>query len=204
MNIKYKYIVIPLIIALLFGGRNNEYSNELKEYKKLPLSNSNYNFDKYNDFIAITNRYYNAYLEYINFPYFTKLELKDNSTYTYQDCSLFYFKEHLTFYKNNYSLYINSNNDYKSFELNTSKSFYLYFSYEYLDLRCDNIIYFVKDKYRICIENSSIKSILSYEDLLYYESSLYKIENAEIKSFQDIKKEQELIVIANIYLTEYF
>ena len=204
MNIKYKYIVIPLIIALLFGGRNNAYSNELKEYKRLPLSNSNYNFDKYNDFIAITNRYYNAYLEYINFPYFTKLELKDNSTYTYQDCSLFYFKDHLTFYKNNYSLYINSNNDYKSFELNTSKSFYLYFSYEYLDLRCDNIIYFVKDKYRICIENSSIKSILSYEDLLYYESSLYKIENAEIKSFQDIKKEQELIVIANIYLTEYF
>ena len=204
MNIKYKYIVIPLIIALLFGGRNNEYSNELKEYKRLPLSNSNYNFDKYNDFIAITNRYYNAYLEYINFHYFTKLELKDNSTYTYQDCSLFYFKDHLTFYKNNYSLYINSNNDYKSFELNTSKSFYLYFSYEYLDLRCDNIIYFVKDKYRICIENSSIKSILSYEDLLYYESSLYKIENAEIKSFQDIKKEQELIVIANIYLTEYF
>lgn len=204
MNIKYKYIVIPLIIALLFGGRNNEYSNELKEYKRLPLSNSNYNFDKYNDFIAITNRYYNAYLEYINFPYFTKLELKNNSTYTYQDCSLFYFKDHLTFYKNNYSLYINSNNDYKSFELNTSKSFYLYFSYEYLDLRCDNIIYFVKDKYRICIENSSIKSILSYEDLLYYESSLYKIENNEIKSFQDIKKEQELIVIANIYLTEYF
>ena len=84
------------------------------------------------------------------------------------------------------------------------KSFYLYFSYEYLDLRCDNIIYFVKDKYRICIENSSIKSILSYEDLLYYESSLYKIENAEIKSFQNIKKEQELIAIANIYLTEYF
>lgn len=204
MNIKYKYIVIPLIIALLFGGRNNEYSNELKEYKRLPLNNSNYNFDKYNDFIAITNRYYNAYLEYINFPYFTKLELKDNSTYTYQNCSLFYFKDHLTFYKNNYSLYINSNNNYKSFELNTSKSFYLYFSYEYLDLRCDNIIYFIKDKYRICIENSSIKSILSYEDLLYYESSLYKIENAEIKSFQDIKKEQELIVIANIYLTEYF
>lgn len=204
MNIKYKYIVIPLIIALLFGGRNNEYSNELKEYKRLPLSNSNYNFDKYNDFIAITNRYYNAYLEYINFPYFTKLELKDNSTYTYQDCSLFYFKDHLTFYKNNYSLYINSNNDYKSFELNASKSFYLYFSYEYLDLRCDNTIYFVKDKYRICIENSSIKSILSYEDLLYYESSLYKIENTEIKSYQDTKKEQELIVIANIYLTEYF
>lgn len=204
MNIKYKYIVIPLIIALLFGGRNNEYSNELKEYKTLPLSNSNYNFDNYNDFIDLTNKYYNAYLEYINFAYFTKLELKENSNYLYQDCSLFYFNDHFTFYKNNYSLVVNSNSEYKSFELNTSKSFYLFFSYDYLDLRCDNIIYFVKDKYRICIENSSIKSILSYEDLLYYESSLYKIENAEIKSFQDIKKEQELIVIANIYLTEYF
>ena len=204
MNIKYKYIVIPLIIALLFGGRNNEYSNELKEFKRLPLSNSNYNFDKYNDFIYLTNKYYSAYLEYINFPYFTKLELKDNSTYTYQDCSLFYFKDHLTFYKNNYSLYINSNNDYKSFELNTSKSFYLYFSYEYLDLRCDNIIYFVKDKYRICIENSSIKSILSYEDLLYYESTLFMVENNNIIGIQDKKKEQELLAIANIYLTEYF
>ena len=30
MNIKNKYLIIPLIVALLFGGRNNEYSNELK------------------------------------------------------------------------------------------------------------------------------------------------------------------------------
>lgn len=204
MNIKNKYLIIPLIVALLFGGKNNEYSNELEKYKTLPINKSNYNFDKYNDFIILANKYYNAYLEYIDFSYFTKLELKDNNTYAYQDCSLFYFDDHFTFYKNNYSLVVNSNPEYKSFELNASKSFYLFFSYEYLDLRCNNIIYFIKDKYRICIENSSIKSILSYEDLLYYESNLYKIENGNIINVQDKKKETKLLAIANIYLTEYF
>lgn len=204
MNAKYKYLVLPLILGLLFGGKKDNYENILKEYKRLPTSNSKYNFDDYNEFVSKANNYYNAFLVYINYSYFLTLNLENNQNYYYDGCSLFYFDNNYTFYKNGYSLSIKSSHDYLSFELKTSLSFYLYFSYDYLDFRCDEKVFFIKDKYRICIENFSIKSILSYKDLLYYENDLYSIKNNELIELIDIEKENELLTIANIYLTEYF
>ncbi len=204
MNMKWKYLILPLICSFLFSSNKSEYQNELVKYKSLPLNKSNYSFDGYNDFVDNSNKYYDAYLKYVNFDYFTKLELKKDNNYNYNNVSLFYLSNNITIYKEGYSLSIQNNKDYKCYELNTSSLFYWYFSTSFLDLRQDSTIYFIKDRYRVCYEKGKIKSILSYKDNLFYESELYRIDNGILIEEENREKELELLTIANIYLTEYF
>lgn len=196
--------LLPLICVLLFGKSNQTYQNELIRYNTLSLSKSKYNFDGYNDFVDEANKYYNAFLEYVDFNYYTTIKLTKNETYSHHNSSLFYLENQITLYKNGYSLSIGLDKNYRKIELITSKKFYFYYSNEFLDYRYGNTIYFIKDRYRLCIKEDRVQSILSYKDNLYYKEGLYKINNNELISIVDIEKEKELKAISNIYLTEYF
>ncbi|MBQ9730682.1 MAG: hypothetical protein IJV94_00985 [Bacilli bacterium] len=204
MNSKLKYLILPLICCFLFSPNKKKYRNELSKYETLPINKSNYNFDGYNDFVDNSIKYYEAFLKYVNYEYFSKIELKKESNYSYNEATLFYLSNNITIYKNEYSLSIQNYNEYKCFELKTSSLFYWYFSSSFLDFRQDSRVYFIKDKYRVCFEKGEVKSIFSYEDKIFYDGILYKIENHSLKKYVDDKKEQELVMIANIYLTEYF
>ena len=127
MKLSLKMAVLPLICVLLFGKSNRTYQNELIKYNSLSLDKSKYNFDYYNDFVDEANKYYNAFLEYANFDYYTSIKLKKNETYSYNDSSLFYLDNQITLYKNGYNLSISLDKDYRKIELITSKKFYFYY-----------------------------------------------------------------------------
>lgn len=204
MYSKVKYALLALFLILAFGPSKKEYSNELEKFSEVPLQESKYNFDKYNDFVVESQKYYKAFLKYIDFAYFKSIDIEKNNNYYHEDVSLFYLDNRITFYKQTYSLSIEYSSSYVCYQLITDKSFYWYFSNVFLDFRVDNKVYFIKDKYRVSYLNNNFNSILSYEENYYLNSNLYRIQDDSLKEIKNQEKEVELLTIANIYLTEYF
>lgn len=201
---KKKLILLMLIVLMPFLVKKDNKENHLSNFKNIALHESIYNFDCYNDLVKEFLKYYEAGKKYLDFDHFCSFTLNNNEMYSYNKTKLFVYKNEYSFKIDDYYLNIKYDYNFICIDFYFDKRFYLYLENDVLDLRNIDNIYFIKDKYRLRLENGSFSSILSYHDKLFMNDKFYKISENKLVLENDANKQKELTAIANIYLTEYF
>lgn len=204
MNNKKIFFLIIVFLGSTFFYPQKEYENGLVKVEELPISYSNFNFDQYNDNLDEFFNYFSAIKQYLLFREFKKIVIQANNTYLINDVKLFVLLNAYTFQKEEYSLHIEYDKNYISYELNTKKDMYLYVCNEYIDFRIEEETYFIKDRYRMCLSNYQFISLYSYEKSLFLKDNLYFVEDDKLKPIFNNENIEQMQAIANIYLTEYF